>query len=361
MYIVMWIALIILGFISPKSKIVPYFQMIFLILKMGFVTGTADYRTYNDIYVSLITGKSSVFSGIWLFNSFYYIFGRFTSYQFVVFTTALIGMLLLYKSINYYTNKVAMVLSLYMLAPFTIDATQQRNFLAMCVWLVFSRYLYLAYIYKDERRKNIEYYLVGVFLASSIHTSFWVTILFLIIIWLRDKKLFLTAILFVILTAVGFFNVFDIIIDWISQYNNVIAKGIYAKYVAYAISFDSDSAMLRIELSILFLIIFLCILAYLKYIKRYSVKISYIRELNVAFLFIVPLMFFSMEFYRIQRNILILDYCILATSIKENFSIKRGLIKDFFIVLGVVGIAIFYLYIDSIVWNYESVFKPLLF
>lgn len=360
MYIAAWLLLVLLGIIFPKSKYISYLQMIFLIVKMGVVTGTADYENYRNIYNAIISGESNIWSGIWLFNLFYYILGKYTSYQFVVFMTALVGMLLVYNSIKHYTDKSALVLSMYMIAPFTIDATQQRNFLAMCVWLWFARYLYQAYVDKYNRKKNLIYYLIGVVLASSIHASFWVTFFFIFIVWIRDKKLLIGGIIFFAVTAIGMLNVFEVVVNWISKSNNVFAVGIYEKYIAYSISYDSGATKLRIELSIVFLTLSLAMFLFAK-CKKTTNALTYIMDLNLVFLYIVPLMFFSMEFYRIQRNLLVLDYCFLSKVICNNFSLKRGAVKDYFIVSSMLIMALFYLLVDSVFWNFDSVFKPLLF
>lgn len=374
MLVVIWVILILLGLLFHKSKRLFLVQAIFSILLMGLSSGTADYYLYQDIYNNIIRNPASLFSGNWLFNWFYFIFGVLTSYQFAIFMTSVIGTILLYMAIIYYTDAISLVFSLYLIAPFTIDATQQRNFLAMAIWLVFTRFLYEAYSQKKNRRiRNINLikYCVGVFLATGVHTAFAVTLLFILVVFFDFKKLLIMVVGFNMVVLLSVTTYLEMIMQWVKEllqdrehYN--FLKMIYSKYIAYSISFNQGATMARIRITVVFFLMILVLTILARFLKKKCiypqgyVLLDYAMKLNLVFMLCMPLMFFSMEFYRVQRNLLIIDFIAVQAFIKEKSTIDYKIrIGDLVLGLGTVVLAGYYLFFDSLYWNFDSVFEPL--
>lgn len=365
MIIILWIILIVAGLLFPKSKYLSYTQMIFIILTMGLSTGTADYDIYNKMFDSVLSNPKLIFSGSGLLYSIFYICGKILNYQSAIFIIALVGTILIYKAIYFYTKSTSLILSAYLIAPFVIDATQLKNFLAMTIWLYFSRYLYLAFINQNKKQlRNILLYLVGVMISSYIHIAFLATALFVIIPYIKIKSLLIVSVCMnTLFLSLKSFNLLELIMKKISSLNGSIFNIIYIKYVAYKIAFQADATNARLYLTIGFTVILLiCILVIfiLKIIKyENNIMMNFMIALNVTFLFLLPLFFFSMEFYRIQRNMLIIDYIALSNGMTSSSFRKKIKVTNIVIGVLILIIAYYYLYIDAIIWNYDTVFVPL--
>lgn len=365
MIFITWILLIVAGLLFPKSKYLSYTQMCFIILTMGLSTGTADYDIYNKMFDSVLNNPKLIFSGSGLLYSIFYICGKVFNYQSAIFVIALVGTILIYKSICFYTKSTSLVLSAYLIAPFVIDATQLKNFLAMAIWLYFSRYLYLAYMNQNKNQlRNILLYLCGVIISSYIHLAFLATALFIIIPYVKIKSLLIVSVCInIFFLSLKTFNILELIMKKISSLNGTLFNIIYIKYVAYKIAFQADATSARMYLTVGFTVILLCCIFVIFIIKRKiyetNFMMNFIIALNVTFLFLLPLFFFSMEFYRIQRNMLIIDYIALSNGMTVLSFRKK--IKVTNIVIGglILIIACYYLYIDAIIWNYNTVFVPL--
>ena len=365
MLVALWVLLIISGLIIKKSDVLSVIQVAFMIILMGTCSQTVDYNTYKNIYLMTVNAPlKSLISSNWLFKVFIYVFGKYTSFQFVVFMISAVGMVLIYYSIKYYTDNTAYVLSLYMIASFVIDATQFKNFFAMSVWMFFSRYLYQLYTEKGDAKKNIIKYLTGVFLATSIHAVMLITIVFLLFKIIDIKKLLMVALIItVFFMCIDWLSVIDYFMAILSKFNNSLLILVVEKYKAYAIGFDFEKIVVRMLLCVIYLVMVIGLYVVTnrlkkKYIYAEQAKLlEFVYCLNVIVICIMPLLFFSLEFYRIQRNLLLLNYISIASYMKK-LDLKVNL-RNSAISIGGLCLAGYYLYIDAIMWNYSAVFLPL--
>lgn len=380
-----WLLLIVLGLLYKKSKKISYVQVFFAVLLMGLSKGTADYAVYERIFNKSITSQwNGYFTNDWLLLLMYRIVGFFGgNYQIALFICALAGMILLYKSVEYYTNKVSFVLSLYLLGAFVIDATQVKNFLAASVWLYFSRYLFKSFeaertLCRNEIFQNLMKYLAGVFLASSIHASFVITIIFVLLFIkeINEKKLLIVTLVINIINIFMVSSAFESFVDRLmiglssTEVNAFV--GLYTKYRAYKINFNRGAMEVRLYLTVFLLTYLVIILLLLKKsivkrklllkegsIGKVLIVIDYVYMLNLFVGCLTPLFNFSMEFYRFQRMLLPLDFVAIAYCMKSSNKKMIINLTDFKIVLMGLMPAVFYLVFDVLYWNYDKVFVPL--
>lgn len=365
-----WIILIILGLVCRKNNWVFYCQIIFTILLFGFSSGVADRQNYITYYNQVISNPSSVSGSNFIFKYFYYIFGQLGSFQFLVFITASIGILLFARIIQNNTSMVAFVYSLYMLSPFVIDVVQMRNFLAMAVLLNFMPYL----IEYKGNKKDILMYLFGVFLAGCIHPSVFYLAILAIIPFLNVKKIRNITIIVVVATiALGSLsfveNLINITTVLFEKFNLSLLNTILQKYISYRYLYNTRSLMVRYILLIVAFIIICFIGHYVKMEEKNhpvehdtnhdSVSVL-IMKINWLTILVFPLITFSFEFYRMQRNVLLLVYIMSSKYLDTNI-LKSGDIRvnKAGIFIWNLALAILYLYIDVFLWNKSIVYDPL--
>ena len=95
-----------------------------------------------------------------------------------------ISIFFLYKGILFYTDSIALVMALYLIAPFTIDATQIKNFMAMSIWIYLSKYLFNAVKQRSIRNWDFWIYIIGVLVVTTIHFSFIFTLVYVLAVFI---------------------------------------------------------------------------------------------------------------------------------------------------------------------------------
>lgn len=363
-FLFLWISLIMLGIIYKNSKKIAVLQIALVVFLFSVSSvSNADYNNYVTWFQSL--SLKDIFNGNILFNMLMYMFKFTGNYNVGLFAVSILAMVIIYKAISYYTDNIAFVISLYLIAPFVIDVIQVKNFIAMAIWFYFSRYLHLAYIGK-RKRYNMCIYLLGVAIASGFHFSFVITSIFVIIVWLRLNKIIMLAVFislssFVVLRT----NIMDRLLGIISKTHINILVNISSKINAYTANFNQQRMETRLKLTlavyICILLMLMCIYFIQKRKKNVQSKhlIEFLITLNVATAVIFPFMRYSMEIYRVQRNLLLINYAIVSVGIPAKIvcngklNVNNMLSKIFCgIIAGV------YLYFECIYWNYGVVFKP---
>lgn len=358
MLIALWLLLIGSGFFFKTSKKLAFCQCLFATWMIAYDNGNPDQFNYIQIFNNVKADPSLMLSQSTLYNFLMYVFGVFNDYNIALFILCGLSFFLMYKGIKYFTSNISLVLSLYLISPFVIDGTQVRNFVAMCVWIYIIQYLYKAVeIGKFERNALI--YAIGVLIVSLIHFSYIYTILYLMAIFLKKgsfKSLIKSGFIFLIL-----FGVISNISKLIPLFSNSSFEGLRQTSTAfsnYSANYVEESANSRLMLTIIFFVlIFLILLIY----KNSSVDKSYywfVVKLTIMLLPILFLINYSMEIYRMQRNMLIIYYILFAV-IDKNYSFRYSNVKwknDLMPVISLIP-AIFYLITESILWNYDAVFK----
>lgn len=363
MFLFLWIFLIMLGIIYKKSKKIATLQIVFVVFVFSTSSGNADYNSYVTWFQGL--SLRNVFNGNVLFNILLYMFKFTGNYNVGLFVVAIFAMVIIYKAICYYTDNIAFVISLYLIAPFVIDVIQVKNFIAMAIWFYFSKYLHWAYL-GIRKRHNICIYILGVAIASGFHFSFVITSIFVIIVWLKlNRILLLVAFIGLNSFAIVRTNIMDCLIEIISKSRINILVSISSKINDYTANFNQHRMETRLNLTvaiyICIVIMLMCIYHTKKRKKNIQNKrwIEFLIMLDIGMAIIFPFMQYSPEIYRVQRNLLLINYAVVSVGIPAHSAYNGKLnVKNMLSEIFCGIIAGVYLYFECIYWNYNTVFAP---
>jgi len=348
----------VLGFIKQKSKFVMISLFLLLWILFGFNTSNADYMIYNLIYDGHYPNHE--FGFMLLVNLFSNL--GFTYQQFLI-SISLICYLILFRIINKYTIGTNYVIALYFIFPFMLDVVQIRNFIAMTIIL-----LGIQYLLSDKKRATIKY-IVAVLAASSIH---YTSLFYLILVFARFKswkKLLLT------------FSMISIVGATIA-YTNIIPS-------AMGIIFESDKVTNwfqgRTRFGFLIPIIFQLISFGFVYYSHYKYRkteqkkendnnvypndrfknvdvhqnklLEIVFRINIVLLIAIPFYIFNVSFFRLFRNVLLLNYIVVTNGTLYYFKDKyeRFIYKIAFSVY-VISLLIYFIIQN----NLHTVFIPIL-
>lgn len=160
------------AYIKKDSKIILCLLFGFSVIMFGLCTKNPDLLNYIDQYDN----------GNNMFNEPLYLLladlAHLAGLSYTVFRTLLCSaaFVLMTKTFIDYSPYPTMVLFLYFIYPFSIDAVQVRSFVAMSVVLYSVRFLINYHEHKDN--KQIFYFAIGILIATGFHYS---SILFAII------------------------------------------------------------------------------------------------------------------------------------------------------------------------------------
>lgn len=370
MYILLffWIFLILLGLFIRKSEVLVLVQALFISMMIALNNGNPDQWQYINLYSQLKTDPTTIFSSNIGLNILFYISSIFHQYNVSIFFISCLFMFFLYRAIIYYTNDISYVFSLYLISPFVIDTIQIKNLYATVIWLFFSRYLY-EYCLTHSKNDLLKYFM-GVILATSIHFAFLFTGLFALIALINKKNLFKFIFSFGIVFAVLAFMVSKIqsIVSILASTGISTFVLLASKFQIYGANYKLESAAARQTVTLLFYaLIFTVFLIIRLFMKRDNTLLpeqlfNLIVLITLISIIIVPLMTYSQEIYRIQRNLLLLYYVMFGKCLSYdilNFSRMKLDIGRLSIFICSILVALFYLYFDSLYWNYDSGFKIL--
>lgn len=362
MYLIVWLFLIIFGIIYKNSKKIAFIQMSFVVFMFAITTSGPDYDNYLMLFQSLLNSPRNIVNGNVFFNIVLYFLGFTGNYNVALIFISAIMMAVLYKAIIFYTDHISFVLSIYLIAPFVIDIVQVKNFIAMILWFYFSRYLYELYLGKNKIY-NTCLYLLGVTIAAGFHFSFVIMYVFILIPLFDLKKIVSLSAIFGAVGVLSFNGVFETIINIMSNHNFAFFRQILSKIHDYTANFNVGKMQTRLLVTLILYIIMLAALIGIYLLKKFkkvenqNYPLEFLINLDCAVAIIFPLMPYSMEVYRVQRNLLLMNYAFMGMFVSKKLIVNGKLrVISLLYTLFCIGISFYYLYIDCIYWNYENVF-----
>ncbi len=176
--IFLFFATILLGIVFQKSKIVRFLQVLVGTIIFSFNTDNPDYSGYFGTYNAYYT-RDIYWDYFQRYDPFYKAFVilcnklhiSFNLFRVLVF---LICISLIITTIRKMTNRINLVLSLYMIFPFVMDCIQIRNYIGSAIVIYSMQFLFYTSD-KAVRKNNIYRYVLGILIASMFH---YVTILY---------------------------------------------------------------------------------------------------------------------------------------------------------------------------------------
>ena len=365
----LYIGIILLNFMFPKSKKLFVFDFLFMWMLIGWNYSVADYEIYLRRYMySLMSFATLEPLYVYLqdiakeqsldYNSF------LMCMTFVFLFIRMIAILGMSKRHN-------IVVALYLLFPYIMDITQVRMFYATSVVL-----LGLMFFIKGYKWGSI-ILLISVIIATMIHASCAFYLLLPLSKWMlrfTSKRVLsisvgITAMLYVLLLSGMLYNIVGYVSSWLG-FPDKFAETVLANEMAYKFTY-------RITYSLEVLMFFLLMNYMLSsacrkyentsitiksdiatfYEKKY-VEIAY--RINCLLLCILPLVWFSGDIYRLQHGILVFFY-IVFSDIKFFRDIRKYVITHYQIAMAIFVMLFMMLFLLGNESLRETVFIPVFF
>jgi hypothetical protein len=349
LFIVLFLINLRLGLRKKHSNYVYYITFIFLWILIAGNTVNPDLISYNNIYYG---DNLSIEYGFVLLTSI----GRYFNlkYETFVFIISFLSLVLVFYSIKLYTKNINFVIAFYMIYPFVIETVQFRNLIASSV-LIFS----LKYLLRDGFKNKIKY-LILILIAGSLHQLFYLYIIFLLIKLKNKKKVIISLIIVVIvISLIIFLNGNQV--PFLNQLT-IISEGKLERYFSIPLRYGF---LVNWSInSIYVLLIYLSKLFMEKYndsynkneINFYVLSIFWINVLTILFF---PLYMLNVNFYRLYRNISLINYIVFAIVI--DAIIKKKIYKlrlfKYFSLFSILIIIMFYY---DVIPSFERVFRAIM-
>ena len=333
MLIIIWILLIACGILFPRSKILSWFMLSFMIVSIGCRTQGADYISYSLEFQWAATQKLTDVSypGFVLAAKIAHQCGL--SFESFVFTATTFSCVFFYIGIKRLTSNVNLLMALFFIYPFSHELIQMRTFLADSIIIsILPWILNCTNQLKDKVIKTIILMLIGS-IAVSFHFEVIFSILFLIItLWIPPKiEKKCIPLVTIILFLLAICNVFP---KLFGRTNPMAAQWLSAR--------TSFGIVIPILLTLLIL--------YLNHVastrlyrvetgptKRYFY--SNCDSFGMCGALLIPFFTYDITFNRVWRILLVVLYSMLSDVSKEKMSKKSWLtyiILTAFLLLGLV-------------------------
>ena len=284
-----------------------------------------------------------------LWNMLMYIFNfldlEYTSFLIFTATIYMFSIYLLLKVFSSNRQNVP-ILILFMIFPFCIEIVQVRNSLG----LAFVN-IGLYYLFRSNERIDILRFMAFVLIGTWIHSAMIVYLLFIVLRWSKfsvlKKSTWIVAIAIVGVLSLLLFNgpVYTFLASLDIEKINVILSLSETRTTAQIVS-----QVMRVG------VYFVMIVPMLFYVYKHTAEKNkkFILDLigiNLIILIIIPIMAFSIDFYRLQRNLTLINLIGLFLYSRKQFTNKDWIMSTeyYFGIIVFIGIN-FYLQI----WRTED-------
>lgn len=301
----------IFGAVNKKSKVLYCFSLILIFILMTFSIGGPDI----GVYISSYDKVGNAYDLQIALDSTYMEYGytflmyvanklglNFFSFR-IILTFICLG--LFASSVKYYKVNPNLIVGLYMIYLFFFDTIQLRNFIIQFIILFATRYLF------QKSGISILKYILCIIIAGSIHIIAFLFLSLLLIRLVNSEKFYKWLFALVVLLFVLFLFLKPVLPQIMSILAKLIDRG--SSYFTGTVRFSY------------WIVMFFYLLGFAPlYLYRNKVedltrkdKIDYIIKINVIIGLFLPLCFINSSFYRIFRNIVVLD-TIGLTLLYEN-------------------------------------------
>lgn len=312
--------IVILGLIKKKSNIVFGMMLVWMWLMLGWSSGNADYIIHLGRFnnYDLISEYTEIL---------YTALMRLANEAGLTYQQFLPLVMLVYViMIGYIGEKLsevpAFVLALYFIFPACMEAVQIRYTLAAAFVL-----LGFFFLFQEEGRDSEVKYICCIIIGALLHVSTIVFILFVIIKWLSIRK---TIAYTVVVSGVLYLSRMSMLISLIGRLPGMSEKT--GRVLTSAANRYSNITVMKTTFRcVVFFCFFMLLVYYLKeknnrYKNDLNLQfIENVEKANIVSLVILPLLSYSVDFYRIQQTLTLLNYCalsyfcrILPTAYKTN-------------------------------------------
>lgn len=325
MTLILYFTTIVSGIIFKKSKFVTMLIISFMIVFAAFRTDSSDFLSYKIEYES-INSIEKLGSARYLGFGFVYFVSNFIlqlSFEHYLILFYSVVYLLLFLAIKKCTKSVNLVLALYMIYPYAVDAIQMKHLLAEIFVILGFSFLYDNCICRNNNWLY-KFFEIGLIifcflLGSLLHSSHMFFGLVIFIAWVCGKiknrlfAYFIISSLFYILLRLNVLTSFVKILNIFSILNDY-------DYVKKAVTLKVGFGIF-IPLFLIFIYNLFLVYLYQKmiYIKIYCYKI--LQLLNTSIL-LMPFFAVSLHYFRLLRVYCLFTFVLIAIYTDNRYTTR---------------------------------------
>lgn len=348
------------GLIGKQSRTLYIISILFLWILMTFTYGNADEGVYLSRYTTpeLWTNNSE-----YLF-SFLIDICRKVGLNFFAFkgVTAAIEITLVGRTVWKLSKYPNIVLLFYFFSSFAYNVVQIRFALASSVFIYSIQYLFNdSATYENHFLSSNELkYIIGVIIATFIHTS---AIIWLVLLIAKKCNIKATAVFTILFNILIIFNISpNFISDFLQGFG---AEGRMTAYLSTAYQNSSFRTFGQLKLVLFAAILEILICFYILKNKNYFENMNQVElllKMNIIILIIIGFILkYTPEVYRLQESLFLINYIVLTNVIPTNSFLKVRTKTPIFIVenlifILIIGLSYLELYSSS---NFFTVWQPL--
>lgn len=290
--------------IVTPSELIAFILVVAIWILFALNTDNVDYYNYARAYDHILDSSTSDYFevGFFLIMRLSKLLGL--SYQWFLIAVATLSLLLMSKSISYFSNNQAFVWLVYMIYPFFFDVVQYRSCFSFAICFYFLRYIVC-----DDKDVNIKKFIIGILLASIFHSSSIIYVCFLLI-RIKNLKRMITLTVFVNVVLI-------VIFSSISKASSVLSVLHLEKYIRYL---DSTATNMLYQYALVYL--FFLIISLYRFKDDYS-NIAF--KLMVSISLFLPMILLGGTAGRVFRNTITLAVCINSNRV-NNLNRKKQVI-----------------------------------
>lgn len=320
MLLIIFLLLIILSFINPKSKYLSLAIIFFMWIIYGMNTYSGDYKSYEYVYNNISVFGFSHYE--FLFSFIMVVCGKMgLSFHFFRMVLATIFVMFLYKTVKLYTVYTALALSFIMIFPFPYYVSVLRAGLAavIIVWSV-------QFLYYDNIKNNVKF-IAGILFASAFH---YYALFFLAMLFAKKKLNQLRLLCIMLGTSVIalLFKNIDLVFIFLSHYTD---RAKTLQWFTQSSNINLNWKGILIQIGILVINIYLIRKVRMSDLYKFETQSStrkrelwfcnFVYNANLMLILISPFMFINDTAMRFVWVILILNICMWSNYIyilKQN-------------------------------------------
>lgn len=327
MQYLMFITLIILLLIRKNDKFLEILGIGCLLILSFIINNTSDIVSYKNRFDNNISGLSPGYDYISKVGK--YVFHDFELFR-IIF--CLIWILIIFKTIQKYTEYSNFAIALFILFPFLSNISQMRNALASAI------VLYAMFYLLDDKKLSLLKYVLLICIAIIFHyaSAFYLLFIFSRIKLRKIDFKFITAIVFIVLLFLLLVGNSPLLLI-----GDVIKIGRISQWLTANININVNSLrgcgilfIFQVISYILFKLAYHNLVEYCKYSADTKSKISLpiffdkqkldiAYKINILMFLFAPFYLLSPTYFRLFQNVLMFDYCIYASSIFYSYKCSR--------------------------------------
>lgn len=363
----------VFAFRKKQSKVIVLFTLAVICMLMAGAgpeyvsyTGTLDYENYQRAYESL--NQNNQFADYEIGFIVLMKIGNLFHLSFFFFRLIVIAvcLILIYKLVlKRYAYNSNYVLMMYMVYPMIIDSEHMRNFIALTILLIATRFL------ENKNMNNNVKFIAMIFLAGSFHAAFFI---YLVLVFVNSKNknrllktIVLTSIVLTLITIVNHNQ-----IPFLSLVDSLFEE---ERTLGYLSSKTKLGYLIPIFLQITSIILVYWskeIIAKKNGDQNAELKLfnkqkertqlndveiaNLIFWINIVGVIYFPLFIMNLQFYRLVRNFLLLNIIVYSIA---SYKFKKGSAYKFGFNLIIIGSLSLWLFMTlTIITKVERVLIP---